>query len=55
MDRANRVRLLIGTAFDYVYGWSEREAAEGPGAANRLRRGKGGIATVDWQYRVRIA
>lgn len=42
MDRANRVRLLIGTAFDYVYGWSEREA-EGPGAlTNRLRRGKGG-------------
>jgi hypothetical protein len=22
MDRANRVRLMIGTAFDYVYGWS---------------------------------
>jgi hypothetical protein len=43
MDRANRVRLLINTAFDYVYGWSEREA-EGPGAlTNGLRRGAGGI------------
>jgi hypothetical protein len=43
MDRANRVRLLINTAFDYVYGWSEREA-EGPGPlTNRLRRGAGGI------------
>jgi hypothetical protein len=43
-DRDNRVRLLINTAFDYVYGWSEREA-EGPGAAvaNRLRRGGAGI------------
>jgi hypothetical protein len=47
MDRANRVRLLINTAFDYVYGWSEREAEEGPGAANRLRRGKGGIRTLE--------
>ena len=47
VDRANRVRLLINTAFDYVYGWSEREAAEGPGAANRLRRGKGGIRTLE--------
>jgi len=28
MDRANRVRLLINTAFDYVYGWSEREVVE---------------------------
>jgi hypothetical protein len=46
MDRANRVRLLIGTAFDYVYEWSEREA-EGPGASNRLRRGKGGIRTLE--------
>ncbi len=48
MDRANRVRLLINTAFDYVYGWSEREATEGPGAAvsNRLRRGKGGGQTL---------
>jgi hypothetical protein len=48
-DRANRVRLLIGTAFDSYYGWSEREAAEGPGAAvsNRLRRGKGGIRTLE--------
>ncbi len=43
LDRANRVRLLIGTAFDYVYGWSDREA-KGPGAAtNGLRRGAGGI------------
>ncbi len=43
-DRANRVRLLINTAFDYVYGWSEREA-EGPGAevANRLGSGGAGI------------
>ena len=43
-DRANRVRLLINTAFDYVYGWSEREA-EGPGAevANRSRSGGAGI------------
>jgi DNA invertase Pin-like site-specific DNA recombinase len=47
MDRANRVRLLIGTAFDIYYGWSEKEA-EGPGAAtNRLRRGKGGIRTLE--------
>jgi len=43
MDRANRVRLLINTAFDYVYGWSEREAA-GPGAAiGRLGSGGAGI------------
>jgi hypothetical protein len=43
-DRANRVRLLINTAFDYNYGWSEREA-EGPGAevANRLGSGGAGI------------
>jgi hypothetical protein len=48
MDRANRVRLLINTAFDYVYGWSEREA-EGPDAlTNRLSRGKGGFPTVAW-------
>jgi hypothetical protein len=41
-DRANRVRLLINTAFDYVYGSSEREA-EGPGAevANRLGLAEG--------------
>jgi len=43
MHRANRVRLLIGTAFDYLYGRSDREAAEDPGAAKRLRRGKGGV------------
>lgn len=44
MDRANRVRLLIGTALDAVYGWSEREG-EGPGAdvANRLGCGGAGI------------
>ena len=43
MDHANRVRLLINTAFDYVYGWSEREA-EGPGAlTKRLRRGAEGF------------
>jgi hypothetical protein len=51
VDRANRVRLLINTAFDYVYGWSEREA-QGPGAdsATRLRRGKGGIQTRRFLY-----
>ena len=37
LDRANRVRLLTGTALDTVYGWSESEAeaeqhADGPGA-----------------------
>jgi hypothetical protein len=31
-DFASGIRPLIGTAFDYVNGWSEREA-EGPGAS----------------------
>jgi hypothetical protein len=47
MDRASRVRMLMGTAFDNVYGWSDREA-EGPGARTaELRRGKGGIRTLE--------
>jgi hypothetical protein len=46
---------LISTAFASYYDWPEPE--DGPGAAvsNRLRRGKGGIGTLDWQYRSRIA
>ncbi len=43
-DFTSGIRPLIGKAFDYVYGWSEREV-EGPGASTtRLRRGKGGIS-----------
>ena len=52
LDRANRVRLLIGTALDAVYGWSESEAeakqrADGPGADFLMERsgtGAGGIS-----------
>jgi hypothetical protein len=45
VDRANRVRLLINTAFDYLYSWSEREA-EGPGTAvGRLGSGGAGISS----------
>ncbi len=48
-DRAGRVALLIGTARDYL-------DDGGPGAARVSGiSGKGGIPSVDWQYRVRIA
>jgi len=48
-DRASRVALLLNTAMDYL-------ESEGPGAARASRiSGKGGITSVDWQYRVRIA
>jgi hypothetical protein len=42
MDRANRVSLLISSAFDAIYDWPEPE--DGPGG---LRRGKGGIRTLE--------
>jgi hypothetical protein len=43
MDRANRVRLLISSAFDAIYDRPEPEDGSGAAIANGLRRGAGGI------------
>ncbi|HCF99493.1 MAG TPA: hypothetical protein DEV93_03005 [Chloroflexi bacterium] len=57
-DRVGRVRRLINTAVDYAIGFDEEAdaaMADDPGALNISGSGEGGIRTVDWQYRVRIA
>ena len=40
MDRANRVRMLIGTAFDYEYGWSERDGTQPVDRTNHVAKRK---------------
>jgi hypothetical protein len=47
MHRANRVRLLISSAFEAIYDWPEPEDGPGAAASSRLRRGKGGIRTLE--------
>jgi hypothetical protein len=40
-------RLLIGSALDAICDWPEPDDGPGANASNRLRRGKGGIRTLE--------
>lgn len=56
-DRTAKVRVLIQTARDYAFGFDgEMDNQDGPGAATLASSGsgKGGMTTVDWQYRIRM-